>query len=94
MCGWFDAQSLDRRLDVDHTSIKMICSRTVPFFDADTLAVREAREALFRDRQGFVLYLSKEVSSAPKEERILRVGVREALLWLNEDPQDQGSFWG
>ncbi len=79
--------------DVNHTELKMICSRTIPFIDAETLDAREAREALFRDQQGFLLYLSKDVSSEPAEERIFRVGVREALLWLNEDPHDQGSFW-
>jgi hypothetical protein len=78
---------------VGSTNILMICSRSIPFIDVDTLSVGEAREALFRDQHGFVLYLSKGAPSAPGDERILRVGAREALLWLNEDAHDQGSFW-
>ena len=80
-------------IDMDHTNLNMVCSRTIPFIDADTLALREEREALFRDPHGFLLYLSKDISSAPGDERSFRVGVREALLWLNEDTNEQGSFW-
>ena len=79
--------------DVNQIEMKMVCARTIPFFDADSLVLRQAREALFRDQRGFLLYLSKDVSSAPAEERLFRLGVREALLWLNEHPHDQGSFW-
>jgi hypothetical protein len=73
--------------------MKLICSRTIPAIDEDTLLPCEAKEALFRDRQGFLLYLTKEASSAPIEEKLLRLGVREALVWLNEETQEQGSFW-
>ncbi len=79
--------------DVNQIEMRKACSRTIPFLDVDTLVLREAREALFRDQQGFLFYLAKDVSSAPAEERLFRVGVREALLWLNEHPHDQGSFW-
>lgn len=75
------------------TDIQMICLRNIPFIDADTLDVGGAREALFRERHGFLLYLSKDALSASREDRILRVGAREALLWLNEAKQDEGSFW-
>jgi hypothetical protein len=74
--------------------IELICSRTVPAIDAESLLPYKAKEALFRDQHGFLLYLTKEASSAPVEERLLRLGTREALVWLNEGPQEQGSFWG
>jgi hypothetical protein len=73
--------------------MQMLCLRSIPSIDADTLADCEAKEALFRDRNGFLLYLSKARPSAGFEERVVRLGTREALLWLNEDLEDQGSFW-
>jgi hypothetical protein len=68
--------------------MEMICSRKISFLDTDSLSSCEAREALFRDQQGFLLYLS-----ASDEERIIRLRAREALIWLNESSLDQGSFW-
>jgi hypothetical protein len=73
--------------------MQMLRLRNVPFIDTDSLAAAEGREALFRDDHGFVLYLSTDVSTPSGEERILRLGAREALIWLNEAPQEQGSFW-
>jgi hypothetical protein len=73
--------------------MQMICLRNVPFVDTDSLAAAEGREALFRDDHGFVLYLSTDLSIPSGEERIVRLGAREALIWLNEAPQEQGSFW-
>ncbi|UPK38155.1 hypothetical protein IVB18_13300 [Bradyrhizobium sp. 186] len=74
--------------------MELICLRTIPAIDTESLLPCEAKEALFRDPHGFLLYLSKEVSSAPTEERLVRLATREALVWLNEAPHDQGSFWG
>ncbi|WP_143039616.1 MULTISPECIES: hypothetical protein [Bradyrhizobium] len=73
--------------------MQMISLRNVPFIDTESLAAAEGREALFRDDQGFVLYLSTDISTPLGEERIVRLGAREALIWLNEDSQEQGSFW-
>jgi hypothetical protein len=74
--------------------MQMIVSRTLPFLDAQSLAPCQAREALFRsDNGGFFLYLSDREPSRAAEERVLSLGLREALIWLNEPPQDQGSFW-
>jgi hypothetical protein len=74
--------------------MELIFSRTIPAIDAESLLPCEAKEALFRDRHGFLLYLTKQVSSAAIEERLLRLGTREALVWLNEEQQQLGSFWG
>jgi hypothetical protein len=73
--------------------MQMICLRSIPCLETDSLADCEAQEALFRDNHGFLLYLSRDRSSASNEERIIRLGVREALIWLNEGALEQGSFW-
>ena len=74
--------------------MQMISSRTIPFIDAQSLAPGQAREALFRDENnGFILYLSDSVTSSNMEERIIRLEMREALIWLNETPEDGGAFW-
>jgi hypothetical protein len=71
----------------------MICSRMIPFLDTDSLATGEAREVLFRDDDnGLILYLT-DGKSPVAEERIVRLDMREALIWLNETPQDEASFW-
>ena len=74
-------------------TMQMICLRNIDYLDADELAPRKAKEALFRDQTSFLLYLSKDRSSASNEERIVRLGMREALIWLNESGINQGSFW-
>jgi hypothetical protein len=73
--------------------MQMICLRNFRYLDANALAGCKALEALFRDQHGFLLYLSKDDPFVSKEERIVRLGTREALIWLNEDALDQGSFW-
>jgi hypothetical protein len=73
--------------------MQMIYSRNIPFIDVQSLAPRQAREALFRDASGFILYLSDGVNSASMEERIIRLETREALIWLNETSDDGGEFW-
>ncbi len=74
--------------------MRMICWRNFPFLDTDSLAPGEAREALCRDRLGFLLYLSKDSKWASNDDRVIRLGAREALIWLNEGELDQGTFWG
>ena len=70
----------------------MIASRIIPFLDAQSLASGNALEALFRDEKGFILYLNDGQSSSNRQERIIRLEVREALVWLHEAPQD-ATFW-
>jgi hypothetical protein len=79
------------RIQVD---MRLISSRTIPFVDSQSLAPRQAREALFRtDRDRFVLYLSDRKSSLVGEERVIFLDLREALIWLNEPFEQRGSFW-
>jgi len=74
--------------------MQIISSRILPFIDSPSLMPGEAREVLFRDASGsFPLYLSNGEPDHAAEERVIALGVREALVWLNEPPQDQGSFW-
>jgi hypothetical protein len=74
--------------------MQLVSSRTIPLIDSRSLAPSQAREALFRagsDR--FVLYLADGDSSSAGEERIIFLDLREALIWLNEPPEQSGSFW-
>ena len=73
--------------------MQMIASRIIPFLDAQSLAPGNAVEALFRDEKGFILYLSDGGASSNRQERLIRLEVREALVWLHETPQDEASFW-
>ena len=74
--------------------MQMICSRTIPFIDVQSFASGQVREALFRDENaGFLLYLSDGTPSPGMNERIIRLEIREALIWLNETSEDEGSFW-
>ena len=73
--------------------MQMISSRTILFIDAQSLGPGQAREALFRDDNGFILYLSDSVTASKTEERLIRLEMREALIWLNETPEDGGAFW-
>ncbi len=73
--------------------MQMISSRTIAFLDDQTLAPGEAREALFRhEHYGFILYFSEGL--APTNERIIRLDMREALIWLNQSSQNGELFCG
>jgi hypothetical protein len=74
--------------------MQMISSRSLAFLDAQSLAPDQAQEALFRVGDGrFLLYLSDGEHSSTTEERVIFLDLREALIWLNEPAQEQGSFW-
>jgi len=74
--------------------VQLISSRTVPFIDTQSLSECHAREALLHDnRKGFILYLSSGAPPSVTEERVLFLGPREALIWLNEPAEERGSFW-
>jgi hypothetical protein len=73
--------------------MKLICSRTISFLDVQSFAPREAKEALFRDENGFVLYLSDGAQPPALQERLISLDAREALLWLNETPSGGEPFW-
>jgi hypothetical protein len=63
--------------------MKLVLSRCHPITDAQTLTGYFAREALFRTDDGsFLLYMASEGKTG-REERILFLGCRDALVWLN-----------
>jgi hypothetical protein len=72
-------------------AIKLLVSRTYPFLDSDALVERQARDTLFRMPDGsFLLHLSNE---ATREDRLVRIGSRAALIWLNANPEEFGIEW-
>ena len=73
--------------------MQLISSRVIAFLDSQSLAPRQATEALFRAEKGFLLYLSDGAPHPQSKEKVLFLETREALLWLNEDPDDLGTFW-
>jgi hypothetical protein len=73
--------------------MKLVLSRCHPITDAQTLTGTFAREALFRTADGsFLLYLASE-GQAGREERILFLDCRDALVWLNATPDTRATSW-
>jgi hypothetical protein len=82
------------RIESWGSDMRLVASRLCPFIDSNSLELRNGREALFRQQEGgFILYLSDSDKIASAEERIVRLDARSALLWVNEQPENQGSFW-
>ena len=75
------------------SNLQLIGTRRVPCLDSESLEHRQAKEALFRDGKRYVLYLSDGAPHASCKERLITLSSREALLWLNEDQAEAGSFW-
>ena len=77
----------------DDLTLHLICARAVPFIDSETLCDRTGREALFRKEGCFILYMSDGALTSLKQERLVSLTTREALIWLNEQGEDVGTFW-
>jgi hypothetical protein len=77
----------------DDRALHLICARAVPFIDSETLCDRTGREALFRKEGCFILYMSDGELTSLKQERLVSLTTREALIWLNEQGEDVGTFW-
>jgi hypothetical protein len=74
-------------------AMQLLLSRSYPAVDAQTLTEYFARDTLLRTDDGsFVLYMTSK-GRAEGEERILFLGCRDALVWLNESPDALGSYW-
>jgi hypothetical protein len=74
-------------------NLRLIWTRSLRALDAQSLEFREVKEALFRDDDRFILYLTDGSASGSGEERLISLSSREALLWLNENQTEAGSFW-
>jgi hypothetical protein len=72
--------------------MQLISSRIVPFIDTQSLESGQAREVLFRDRRGFVLYLSDGDPSRDAEERVIALELREALIWAERSIARSGGL--
>jgi hypothetical protein len=73
--------------------MELLIKRTIPVLDVESLEYREAKEALFRDGNRFILYLSDGLPPPRRKERLIALSSRDALLWLNENQVEAGSFW-
>ena len=73
--------------------MQLLAFRDYPVIDYQTMSEFIGRERLFRvtDR-GFLLYMSS-AGKLGAEERIIWLSVRDAISWLNEAPDEFGSFW-
>jgi hypothetical protein len=73
--------------------MQLLASRDYPVIDYQTMGEFVGHERLFRAANGaFVLYMSSE-GKLEAEERIIGLTVRDAISWLNEAPDEFGSFW-
>jgi hypothetical protein len=74
-------------------AMQLLASRDYPVIDYQTMEEFIGYERIFRASDGtFLLHMSSE-GKLEAEERILRLSVREALSWLNDTPDQFGSFW-
>ena len=70
--------------------MQLLASRAYEFIDVPSLVNRLAKERLFRVSEG--LYVV-HVSSGCGDERVIRLGGRQALIWINEPPELFGDDW-
>jgi hypothetical protein len=71
----------------------LLVSREYPVIDSQTMTEFIGHERLFRAANGaFLLHMSSEGMPCV-EERIIRLIARDAISWLNEEPDQFGSFW-
>jgi hypothetical protein len=71
----------------------LLASRDYPVIDYQTMGEFIGLERLFRSPNGaFLLHLSSK-GKLEAEERIIWLTVRDAISWINEDPDEFGSFW-
>jgi hypothetical protein len=68
-------------------------SVNTPAIDAQTLLEFKRHERLFRGPdESFLLHMSSE-GQPVVEERVMWLSVRDAMSWLNEEPDRYGSLW-
>jgi hypothetical protein len=74
-------------------AMQLLASRDHPVIDYQTMAEFIGHERLFRTSDGmFLLHMSSE-GKLEAEERIIWLTVRDAISWLNDAPDQFGSFW-
>jgi hypothetical protein len=71
----------------------LLASREYPVIDYQTMNQFVGSDRLFRTSEGtFLLHMSSE-GTLGAEERVIWLTFRDAILWLNEAPNQFGSFW-
>jgi hypothetical protein len=74
-------------------AMQLLCTRTIPALHIDSLEILDAKEVLFRHGDCYFLYMSDGAPVACLRERLIKLSSRQALIWLNEDQAEAGSFW-
>jgi hypothetical protein len=73
--------------------MQLLAFREYPAIDAQTLVEFTGHERLFRGPDGsFLLHMSSE-GQPVLEERTIWLAARDAISWLNEEPDHYGSLW-
>jgi hypothetical protein len=71
----------------------LLASREYPVINYQTMDEFIGRERLFRVENGaFLLHMSSDWNPMA-EVRIIWLTARDAISWLNETPEEFGSFW-
>ena len=72
--------------------MQLICFRTYPFLDTQTLEERQARDTLLRIGENeFLLHMTSD--DVVQEERLFRFDSRAALVWINQQVDEYGVDW-
>lgn len=73
--------------------MQLIASRNYPFLDSESLEEHQACDSLFRTDDGtFLLYIASSHSPVIGD-RLLWLSCRDALIWINNTPDDFGEEW-
>ena len=73
--------------------MQLLASREYPVIDYQTTDQFVGCERLFRTSEGpFLLHMSSD-GALGAEERVIWLTFRDAILWLNEAPNQFGCFW-
>jgi hypothetical protein len=85
----FDVQSI-----LQDSKLHLLAFREYPVIDYQTMTDYLGCERLFRAANGaFLLHMSSSERMPSAEERIIRLSARDALSWLNQEPDQFGSYW-
>ena len=74
--------------------MQLIASRSYSFIETGSLEHKVTNETLVRDRDGtLILHIAERAGLVRSDERVVHLGLREALIWINEPSDGSGSFW-
>ena len=73
--------------------MQLLASRDYPVIDYQTMGEFIGHERLFQAAEGALLLHMSSEGKLEAEERIIWLTVRDAISWLNEAPDEFGSFW-